>query len=118
MSCFESDFFDFDDDLSSSRSDERSVDSVGSGLGGGAVTLAASTEGVGVTDGSSLVSTVGAAESLLGTFGTMAAMGEESAASELVKVTTVARATMDITVAAVNLYSLLAGTVGSPGRGG
>ena len=71
----------------------------------------------GVGDGESvrpLASTLGAAESGPGTFGRTAATVDEPACSELVNVTTVAAATVVITAAAANLYSLVGGTVELP----
>jgi hypothetical protein len=96
------------------RVDDR-LESVGEGLGDGATVVGMSSAGVGegVTV-SPLASTLGAAESEPGTFGRIAATVDEPACSDVVKVTTVAAATVVITAAAANLYSLVGGTVELP----
>lgn len=65
--------------------------------------------GDGDDGGISSMPTVGATALAPGTRGS-AATSDEPACSELVNVTTVARATVDITDAAANLYSLVGGT--------
>jgi hypothetical protein len=96
------------------RVDDR-LDVVGEGLGDG-ILLVAPTSGVGgEVWARPLPSTVGAAASLPGTFGRIAATVDDPACSELVKVTTVAAATVVITAAAANLYSLVGGTGKLPG---
>jgi hypothetical protein len=72
----------------------------------------------GLADGSgdsSFDPTMGAGASPLGISGSTAATGDEFTVSALVKVTTVARATVVITAAAVNLYTLVSGTEVLPG---
>jgi hypothetical protein len=91
------------------------LESVGEGLGDGATVVGMSDSGRG--DGVTarpLASTLGAAASEPGTFGRIAATVDEPACSEVVNVTTVAAATVVITAAAANLYSLVGGTVELP----
>jgi hypothetical protein len=97
------------------RSDDR-LDVVGDGLGDGEASLVGSSV-VGLGDccvGVALKPTDGAAALAPGTRG-RAETGDEPACSELVNVTTVATATVDITAAAANLYSFVGGTVELPG---
>jgi hypothetical protein len=103
--------FGFDGDVVP-RFDDRLDDVVGSELGGRALALAASSAADAVGSGrSSFVPTVGAASpSPPGMCGRMAATGEESAFPVVANVTTVAAATVVMTVAAANLYSLVGGT--------
>ncbi len=76
---------------------------VGSGLGDGEGSIVGcSVVGDGDDGGVSLTPTEGAAALAPGTRGS-AETGDEPACSELVKVTTVATATVDITAAAANL---------------
>jgi hypothetical protein len=99
------------------RSDER-LDVVGSGLGDGAGS--GLVVGDGLADGSgvfSLIPTLGAAPPAAGTRGSAAATGDEPACSVFVNVITVAAATVVMTVAAANLYTLVGCIVKLPGRG-
>ena len=96
----------------------RAVDrlaAVGDGLGDG-IAVVGKSDGSG--DGSTvtpLASTLGAAAAPEpGTLGRIAATVDDPACSEVVNVTTVAAATVVITAAAANLYSLVGGTVGLP----
>ena len=92
----------FRDDDCVSRVEDR-LDVVGDGLAVGEASVVGCS-GLGVGDGSgvSLTPTEGAAALAPGTRG-RAETGDEPACSELVKVTTVATATVDITAAAANL---------------
>jgi hypothetical protein len=105
----------FDDDSLESRSDER-LDLSGAGLDGGVVCArGASMPVLGVGSGSwSLVPVVGAAPPAAGTRGRTAATGDEPAWSVVENVTTVAAATVVITVAAANLYSFMGCMTGLP----
>lgn len=97
------------DGLLVSRSDDR-LDLVASALGDGDAWLLGAGGGSVVGSGvDSLTPTDGAAALEPGTRG-RAETGDEPICPELVNVTTVARATVDITVAAANLYSLVGGT--------
>jgi hypothetical protein len=104
-----------DDDVVVLRVDDR-LEVVGEGLADGAAVVGVPTSGVGGDGWAArpLASTLGAA-SAPGTFGRIAATVDDPACSELVNVTTVAAATVVITVAAANLYSLVGGTVELPG---
>jgi hypothetical protein len=109
--------FGFDGSLVS-RSDERR-DVVGSGLGDGAGSVLV--VGDGLADGSgvvSLIPTLGAAPPAAGTRGRAAATGDEPACSVFVNVITVAAATVVMTVAAANLYTLVGCMRNSPGADG
>ena len=75
---------------------------VGDGLADGDASVVGSGSGVGDGSGVSVTATEGAAALAPGTRG-RAETGDEPACSELVKVTTVATATVDITAAAANL---------------
>jgi hypothetical protein len=94
---------------------EDRLDVVGEGLADGGTVVGSFAGGVvGVGWAARpLASTEGAA-SAPGTFGRIAATVDDPACSELVNVTTVAAATVVITVAAANLYSLVGGTVKLP----
>lgn len=93
------------------------LDVVGDGLGDGEASLVGcAVVGLGDCGGVSLMPTVGAAALAPGTRG-RAETGDDPACSELVNVTTVATATVDITAAAANLYSLVGGTADLPGSG-
>ena len=91
----------FRDDDWVSRVEDR-LDVVGDGLAVGEASVVGSGLGVGDGSGISLTPTDGAAALAPGTRGS-AETGDEPACSELVKVTTVATATVDITAAAANL---------------
>jgi hypothetical protein len=81
-------------------------------------TCVSSAAGLGTGSGdSSFAPTMGAGASPLGISGSTAATGEELTASALANVTTVAKATVVITAAAVNLYTLVIGTAVLPGHG-
>jgi hypothetical protein len=98
-----------------SRFEDR-LDVSGSGFRGGSDSGFGS--GVGVADGSgswSFKPTLGAAPPAAGTRGRAAATGDESDWAVLVNVTTVAAATVVITVAAANLYTFVACMLELPG---
>jgi hypothetical protein len=105
---------DFVVDLVVERVDDR-LDVAGEGLDGGAAsTFGSFTSGTGVGSVvAPLASTVGAG-SEPGMWGRTAATVDEPACSDVVNVITVAAATVVITAAAANLYSLVGGTVKLP----
>jgi len=91
------------------RSDDRLDVVVDSDLGDLDASVFGAGGGTVVGSGVTLTSMLGAAALAPGTRG-RAETGDDPAWSELVNVTTVARATVDITAAAANLYSLMGGT--------
>jgi hypothetical protein len=103
--------------LPDDRLDDR-LDVVGDGLADGEAALVGCCRvtGGGDDSGVALTPMVGATALAPGTRG-RAETGDEPACSELVNVTTVATATVDITAAAANLYSLVGGTADLPGSG-